>query len=299
MAEALDRDSRLKRCGYCNGQGHIQTNKTACWKNRKLVKEDGEARVQEDLLETMKSHLFAIPAEVQEAMRLLRNGDRPKTAECIDYVLFHQKKANDQMKATMQLVGRIVEKMKDLDHKFAVPPDTIQAAQDRQCWDRAITKRGNEIGEVRRMTQDLNDYLTIVGDALDRGFTGDSEVFAAIERHKVACATGTDHASASANADGEYEVVRNPDEERVDNFMWVFGPMASRDKVCEHCHTRSSSDPWPFFFPYCSICGDQPSRHHGRCCPSRRVPREVERKNPFRPRDDRPSWARVVGEYNG
>ena len=109
----------------------IQTNKTVCWKNRKLEEKDGEAYVQEDLLEAMKSHLFNIPVEVQEAKRMLRNGDRPKTAECIDFILYHQIKANDQMKATMQLVGRIAERMKELDHKFAIPPDDLRAVADR------------------------------------------------------------------------------------------------------------------------------------------------------------------------
>ena len=190
MAEALDRTSRIKRCGYCNDPGHIHNNKV-CWRNRKLEEKDGEVHAQEDILGAMKSHLFNIPIEVQEAKRMLHNGDQPKTAECIDYILYHQIKANDQMKATMQLVGRIVGRMKDLDHKFAVPPDAIRAVLDRENWDRAITERGNEIGEVRRMTRDLEVYLDVVGDALDRGFTGDSEVFAAIERHKVASATGT------------------------------------------------------------------------------------------------------------
>ena len=296
MAEALDRDGRRKRCGFCNDPGHNQNNKTACWKNRKLVSEDGEARVQAELLDAMKGHLFAVPAEVRVATRLLRNGEHPRTAELLDYVLYHQKKANEEMKATMQLVARVAEKMRSLDSKIAHPPEEMEDVQERGRWERAITTRGNEIGEVKRMTQDLIEYLTVVGEALDRGFTGDPEVFAAIEKFKDRGMTGTDRASASVNADGEFEVVKNPDEERFEEFMWVFGPPILREKLCEHCHTREAGDPWPFFYPRCAICGDQPSRHHGRCCPKRHATRKVEQETSFGPRTRDNPWMEVERE---
>ena len=111
MAQDQDRARRKPRCGYCNVLGHIQTNQKACWQNRKLVENDGEAYVHEDLLRTMRGLLLGVPHEVQEVKRMLSNGVRPKTAECIDFILYHQIKANDQMKATLQLVGRVTERM--------------------------------------------------------------------------------------------------------------------------------------------------------------------------------------------
>ena len=66
-----------------------------CWKSGTLVKEDGQAYVHGNLLEAMRSHLFSTPDEVREIIRMMRNGDRPQAAECIDLVLYHQIKAND------------------------------------------------------------------------------------------------------------------------------------------------------------------------------------------------------------
>ena len=90
MAQGRDRERRKQRCGYCNMLGQIQINQKACWQNRRLVEGDGEAYVHEDLLSTMRGLLLGVPREVREAKRMLDNGIRPKTVECIDFILYHQ-----------------------------------------------------------------------------------------------------------------------------------------------------------------------------------------------------------------
>ena len=113
-------------------------------------------------MRTMRGLLLGVPREVQEVKRMLSNGVRPKTVECIDFILYHQIKANDQMKATLQLVSRLTERMRVLEHKFAVPPGQLETAEDRLTWETAVTERGNQIGELKRMTRNVTDYLDVV-----------------------------------------------------------------------------------------------------------------------------------------
>ena len=316
--------------------GHIQTNRKTCWQHRTLVEADGEAYEQEDLLGTMRGLLLGVPREVQEVKRMLNSGTQPKPGECFDFILYHQLRANDQMKATLRLVCRLADQLKHLDHKFAVPPGHLETDGDREAWESAVTERGNRIGELKRMTRDVTDYLDVVGDTLCQGFDVDSEVFESIEKHKAASASGvfepwlpvspsltvTENASeyadmpsgqrcrapraspfssdetprtlpltptepwansategerfssrkpkAASSTDSGEDEPRSEAKQRFDMFMWVFGPMASHERVCEVCHTRKPTEPWPFFWPYCRTCGDKPSYHHGRCCPKRR-----------------------------
>jgi len=138
----------------------------------------------------MRGLLFGVPREVKEVKRMLDNGTRPKTGECIDFILYHQIKANDQMKATLRLVCRLAEQLRHLDHKFAFPPIELETDKCRLAWEAAFTERGNQIGELKRMTRDVTDYLDVVGDALYQGFEADPDVFESIEKHKNATASG-------------------------------------------------------------------------------------------------------------